>query len=183
MGKIFVLFVVLFLGLLGCGNSTGSSTDLNTVYLAVSPSSSRLEADVLTGNSCTNGGGTYTTESIPITITSTAYSTALVKSPVTINNIKVSYSKYNTNSTAPTLLDQYDTGLTINPDEVKTFNVNVATDKLKLDLVQTYNFNLCSLDYWEYYATITFSGVEDYTKKSFSFSTIVKVAFADRNNL
>lgn len=183
MKKLFLLCLSLSFGWSGCGGSTGSTTDLTTVYLTATPTSSRLEADVLTDNSCTSGGGTYTTETIPVTVTSTAYTNATVKSPVKINNITISYSKYGVGSAAPALPLQYDTGATINPGESKVFNVNVATDKLKLDLVQNYGFSLCSLDYWEYYVTITFSGIENFTDKPVSFSTDVKVAFADRNNI
>ena len=183
MKKLLFLCVVVSIGLFGCGGTSGSTTSLATVYLTASPTTDRLEADVLTGNSCTTGGGTYITETIPIAVTSTAYPNATSKSPVTISDVKISYSKYDPLSAAPAIPVQYDTGLTINPGETKTFSVKVATDKLKLDLVNNYGFNLCSLDYWEYYATITFSGVENFTEKTVSFSTVVKVAFADRNNI
>ncbi len=183
MKKLLLICMSLSFGWLGCGGTSGTTTDLSTVYLTASPGSSRLEADVLTGNSCTTGGGTYTTETIPIDITSTPYTTATVKSPVTINKITISYSKYDPNSAAPALPDQYDSGVTINPGTKQTINVNVAPDKLKLDLVDTHGFSLCSKDYWEYYVKITFSGVEDFTNKSVSISTQVKVAFADRNNI
>jgi hypothetical protein len=157
--------------------------NLTTVYLTVSPLSDRLEADVLTNNSCTSGGGTFTTQTIPITVTSKAYPNAVTQSPVTINKIQISYSAYDQNSLAPTLPIQFDTGKTITPGASATFDVKVAPDKLLLDLVQVYGFNLCSLDYWEYYATITFSGVEDFSNEPVSISTTVKVAFADRNNI
>ena len=182
MKKILLLCVLLNLAMSGCGGSSGSTTELRTVYLTSTPSSDRLEADVLTGNSCSTGtGGTYTTETIPINVTSTSYTNSDKKSPVTINSIAISYSKYVPSSSVPALPTQYDSGVTINPDETKTFAVKVAPDKLKLDMVNLYGFNLCSSDYWEYFATITFNGVENYGGKSVSFSTVVKVAFADRN--
>jgi hypothetical protein len=182
MKKTFLLVAMVILAMSGCGSPSGSTTDLKSVYLTISPSSDRLETDVLTGNSCAAGtSGTYTTATLPIVITSTAYPNSTTKSSVTINSVTISYSKYGTSSTAPALPVQYDTGGTISAGGSKTFNVKVATDKLKLDLVNTYGFNLCSLDYWEYYATITFNGVEDIGGKSFSLSTVVKVAFADRN--
>ena len=180
MNKLLLLSVILSLGMCGCGGTSGATTDLNTVILTVTPSSfTRLEADVLTGNSCPLVDGTYTTETIPITVTSTPYPNAVDKSPVTISSIAISYSKYEDAPSIPPV--QYDTGLVINPGALKTFDVNVATDKLKFDLVDKYGLNLCSSDYWEYYVTITFNGVEDHTGKSFSFSTVVKVAFADRS--
>ena len=181
--NLIYISMALSIGLSGCGSSMGSTTDLTTVYLTATPSTDRLEADVLTGNSCSTGGGTYTTQTIPIIVTSTAYANATTKSPVTINSIAISYSKYGASSTAYPLPTQYDTGATINPGDSKTFNVKVAPDKLMLDMVDTYGFSLCSLDYWEYYATVAFSGVENFTGKSVLFNTVVKVAFADRNNI
>lgn len=177
------LLLITVVIIAGCGGSSGSTTDLNTAYLTVSPTSNRLEADVLTGNSCTTFGGAFETESIPITVTSTPYANATVKSPITINSIMISYSKYDINSAAPALPIQYDTGFTINPGTSLPINVNVAPDKLKFDMVDSYGFNLCSADYWEYDVTITFIGVENFTGKSFSISTKVKVAFADRENV
>lgn len=181
--KKILLLAALCLGMAGCGGSSGSTETLETVYLTVSPVSDRLEADVLVGNSCTTGGGTFTTQTIPIAVTSKSYENATRKSPVTINGISISYEKYSQASTAPALPVQYDTGMTINPDSTVTFNVKVAPDQLSLKLVNDLGFNLCSADYWEYYATITFNGVEDYSGKSVSFSTKVKVAFADRDNI
>lgn len=181
--KKILLLAALCLGMSGCGGGSGSTETLETVYLNLSPVSDRLEADILDGNSCTTGGGTFITQTIPIDVTSTAYSNAINKSPVTINSISISYRKYDPTSTAPVLPTQYDTGKTIAPNSTVTFDVKVAPDKLKFDLVDKFGFNLCSADYWEYYATITFNGVEDYTGKSFSKFTEVKVAFADRDNL
>lgn len=183
MKKLFFACVAISICFAGCGGSSGSTKELTTVYLTVTPNSDRLEADVLTGNSCSTGGGLYLTESIPVTITSTAYTNATAKSPVTISGVQISYSKYDPKSAAPPLPLQNDTGATINPGESVIFTVKVAPDKLKLDLVNNYGFSLCSLDYWEYYATITFSGVENFTNKPVSLSTVVKVAFADRNNI
>lgn len=182
MKKLLLLCALISLAMLGCGSPSGSTTDLKTVYLTISPSSDRLETDVLNGNSCTTGtSGTFTTETIPIMLTSTAYPNSTIKSPVTINSISISYSKYGSSLSVPTLPVQYDTGGIVDAGGSKTFNVKVAPDKLKSDLVTTYGFNLCSSDYWEYYATITFTGVEDIGDKSFTLSTVVKVAFADRN--
>lgn len=181
--KNLLLLAALCLGMAGCGGGSGSTESLSTVFLTVSPVSDRLEADVLDGNSCTTGGGTFVTQTIPIAVTSTPYPNAINKSPVTIKSISISYRKYDPTSTAPALPTQYDTGKTIAPNTTVTFDVKVAPDKLKLDLVNKFGFILCSADYWEYYATITFSGVEDNTDKSVSFSTEVKVAFADRDNL
>lgn len=179
-----LLLAALCLGIAGCGGGSGSTETLETVYLTVSPVSDRLEADVLVGNSCTTGGGgTFTTQTIPIAVTSKSYANATRKSPVTINGITISYEKYSQASTVPVLPVQYDTGMTINPDSTVTFNVKVAPDQLSFNLVDKLGFNLCSADYWEYYASITFNGVEDYSGKSVSFSTKVKVAFADRDNI
>ncbi|MDD2898461.1 MAG: hypothetical protein PHI31_07085 [Desulfuromonadaceae bacterium] len=183
MKRVSLLLAFVCLAILGCGSPTGSTIELQTVSLSVAPGSDRLEADVLIGNSCTTGGGTYTTQTIPIVVTSTPYANASIKSPVTISKITISYSKYDPTSAAPVLPNQYDTGGTIYPGVPKTFDVKVAPDKLLLDLVNTYGLTLCSLDYWEYYVTITFDGVEDIGGKSVTFSTKVKVAFADRNNV
>lgn len=179
MKKLLLLCVSLCLVVAGCG---GSSSGGKTVYLTVTPESDRLEADVVTDNSCTTGGGTFKTESIPIKLTSTAYSNANTKSSVTIDKVEISYKKYDPSSLAPELPTQYDTGMTILAGSTVTSNVKVAADKMKLDLVMNNGFNLCSADYWQYYATITFSGKEDYTNTPLSISTVVMVAFADRNN-
>lgn len=183
MRNLLLLAAFFCLGTSGCGGGSGSTESLATVFLTVSPVSDRLEADVLDGNSCTTGGGTFITQTIPIAVKSTSYPNAINKFPVTIKSISISYKKYDPASTAPALPTQYDTGKTINPDTTVTFDVKVAPDKLKLDLVDKYGFILCSADYWEYYATITFNGSEDNTDKPFSFSTEVKVAFADRDNV
>jgi hypothetical protein len=182
MKKYLLLLAIVCFPIVGCGSPSGSTTDLATVYLIASPLSDRLEADVVTGNSCTTGGGTFATQTIPVSVTSTPYPNAINKSSVTINRIMISYAPYDLTSAAPLIPVQYDTGGTIFPGVARTFDVKVAPDKLLIDLVNIYGLNLCSLDYWEYYVTITFNGVEDFGGKPVTFSTTVKVAFADRNN-
>lgn len=182
MKKLLLLSLILCLAVSGCGGAGGSTTELNTVSLVTSPSSDRLEADMLNSNSCTAGGGTFVTETIPVTVTSTAYPNAIKPSPVTIDSIKISYIGYNEAGISHPLPIQFDTGNTINPGEAKVFNVKIAPDSLKINMVNNMGFGICSLDYWEYYAVITFSGTENFTNKSVSFTEKVKVAFADRNN-
>jgi hypothetical protein len=152
------------------------------VYLTATPLTSRLEADVLTANTCTAGisaDGTFTTQTVSINITSTKYPNAIVGSPVTINSIVISYIPYNSAASNHPLPTLYDTGGTIAAGTTKTFTVNVAPDMLKINMVNNMGFQLCSMDYWEYYADITFNGVENNSNKSFRFTQTVKVAFAD----
>jgi hypothetical protein len=114
-------------------------------------------------------------------VTSTAYKNTTVASPVTIDSVTISYKPYNTAASTHPLPTQYDTGGTILPGTTKTFDVKVAPDSLKEIMVVNMGFQLCSADYWEYYADITFSGRENNPpNKSVSFTQTVKVAFADR---
>ena len=167
-----------------CGNVSGSTTLLETVMVTSMAKLDSLETDILKGNTCTgtvSSGGTYITDTIPVDIISKSYDNATRKSLVTINSIKISYSKYNTSTSIPLLPDQFDSGVTVLPDTTVTLNVKVAPDSLKLYLVNTLNFNLCTVDYWEYYATITFDAVESYSNRKADIKpVIVKVAFADR---
>lgn len=183
MKKLILLCAVINCAMFGCGGAGGSTTStLQTVYLTSSPNTDRLEADVRTGNSCTTGGGSYLSESVGISVTSTAYPNTVTPSPITIQSISISYQGYNADAIAHPLPVQYDTGGTVLPGTT-VFNVKVAPDILKYDMVMNRGFSLCSADYWEYYAVITFSGIENFSNKSFTFSEKVKVAFADRNNL
>lgn len=183
MMKVFNVFLccVALFSLSGCGGGGGSTTDLNTVSLSVRPTSNRLESDVSTGNVCSatgvSSGGTLSTDTINVDVTSTAYPNALKPSPVTIQRIQISYVP--AISGVPVIPTYYDTGFVIPPNTTLSAQVHV-TDKLKLDLLNSFGFQLCSSNYYEYNVTITFEGVEDYTNKSVSFSTQVKVAFADR---
>lgn len=184
MKRILLLGALLSCSMFGCGaGAGGSSSSLESVYLTSSPVTDRLEADILTGNSCTTGGGSYATETVGITVSSTAYPNTITPSPVTIQQISISYSPYTDVAKTHPIPVQYDTGGTILPGSTTTFNVKVAPDNLKYYLVNTSGFQTCSADYWEYYAVITFSGIENFSKKSVSFTQTVKVAFADRNNI
>jgi len=186
MKKMMSVSAVVLLIMSGCGGGGGSTSDLATVSLSVTAVLDRLEADMVTSNTCTSGsssGGTFSTETIPIAVTSTKYNNVTNPSPVTIQQISISYQPYNTTAALHPLPAQYDTGKTVSPGSTVQFDVKVAPDSLKILMYDNGNgFQLCSLDYWEYYALITFSGEEDYTKKKVSFSQTVKVAFADRVN-
>lgn len=178
---LLILSLVMSCSMIGCGGGGGSTANLNTVSLSVSPASNRLEADVSTGNTCSatgvSSGGTLSTDTISVDVTSTAYPNTLKPSPVTIQRIIISYAP--AISGVPAIPVYYDTGFVIPPNTTATAQVHV-TDKLKLDLLNSFGFQLCSSNYFEYNVTITFEGVEDFTNKSVSFSTQVKVAFADR---
>lgn len=184
MRRLMCLCAVVLSIMSGCGGGGGSTSDLATVSLSVTAVSDRLEADMVTANTCTAGsssGGTFSTETIPIAVTSTKYNNVTNPSPVTIQGISISYQPYNTAAALHPLPVQYDTGKVILPGVTEQFDVKVAPDSLKILMYDNGNgFQLCSLDYWEYYALITFSGEENYTKKKVSFSQTVKVAFADR---
>lgn len=182
MCRVFFVTVILagLMLLYGCGSGSGSTTVLNTVSLSVQPQTNRLESDVLTGNKCTSSvssGGTYSTDTISVDVVSTAAANALKPSPVTIQRVTLAFTP--AISSAPVIATYYDTGFVVPPNGTTTALVHI-TDKLKYDLVNSYGFQPCSADYFEYNVTMTFEGVEDYSNQSVSFSTQVKVAFADR---
>lgn len=175
-----------FLLLSSCGGSLGGGLgEFKTVTVSASAKTPRLEADVLTGNTCAatvSTGGTYVTESVDVDIKSTVYPKLTGQAlSVSIDGVTISYMP--ANSATPALADQFITtlGTTVTPGGSATIPVPVAKDIVKLSLVNEKNLQLCSTAYYEYYVTITFDALEIGSGTRKKISTSLNVAFADRS--
>jgi ribosomal protein L31 len=190
MRKKIIIFKALatchaFLLLSSCGGSLGGGVEeFKTVMVSATAKTSRLESDVLTGNTCGatgSTGGTYATDNVDVDIKSTLYPKLTGQAlSVRIDRVTISYTPANTSS--PALPDQFLTlSDTVTPGGTLTLPVPVAKDILKLSLVNDKNLQLCSTAYYEYYVTITFDALEIGSSTSKRISTSLNVAFADRS--
>lgn len=182
---VFSLFIVL--SACGGGDISGGTTEFDTVMLSAQTSTVRLESDVLTGNTCTDGNsidGVFSTDSVNVNVTSKIYPKFTgTASPVAIDSYTVQFMP--ANSTSPQLPDLNGSimGTTVSAGGSISIPVAVATDIMKYNiLVLEKNLLPCSATMYEYFVKITFNAVETFGGKRGSFSTSFNIAFADRNN-
>ncbi|ACM21408.1 lipoprotein, putative [Geotalea daltonii FRC-32] len=185
MGIQSVVFLSFLFLLSSCGsqNAGGGAGEFTTVTMTAQPQTVRLESDVITGNTCptsATSGGAYETDSVDVDVAATPYRNLTMSPlPVRIDTVTVSYTPKN--AVSPAILAQpYPVGIVITSGTA-LIPVPVAPEILKSKLVSDYNLQPCSGTLYEYYVTITFSGVEiGGTGTRQEFSTNMSVAFADR---
>lgn len=175
-----------------CGSESpgGGTTEFKTTSISASPSTTRIESDLSTGNTCTNGastGGTFVTDSIDVSVKSTLYTGATSGLPVAIDSYTVEFVPNATLSTSPppTLSKITGTliGQSVQPGGTLSIPVAVAPEALKLTLVNNGTIPLCSGTVYAYYALISFNSVEVGTGTRNTIGPIsLDLVFADRTN-
>lgn len=182
--SLLILTLPCMLSSCGSQSAGGGTGEFTTVMMTAQPSTIRLESDVVTGNTCptsATSGGTFLTDNVDVDLTSTAYSNVnIAPLPVRVTSVNVTYTPKN--SVSPALPAQpYPLGVIVNSGAKATVPIAIAPEILKQKLVTDYNLQLCSSSLYEYYVTLTFTGVEiGGTGTSHQFTTNLDVAFADR---
>jgi hypothetical protein len=186
-----ILICSIGLTVASCGSDEsagGNVTEFTTSYASASASTTRLEADLITGNTCTAPvtPGTLLTETVDFTIstTSTVKATsvpAVTPLPISITGYTVTYTPKNAGIPAlsPT------TGVTtviINPSASATISVPISTDLQKLNLISANPSLPCSLNIYQYDVSVSFNAVEVGISGSKTITAALVLAIADRNN-
>lgn len=169
-----------------CGSQSagGGTGEFTTVMMTAQPAIPRLESDVLSGNTCptsATSGGTYSTDFVDVDLKSTAYQgISVTPLPVRVSAVTVTYTPKS--PVSPAIPAQpWPLGAIVNSGSTTTVSIPVAPEILKTKLVSDYNLQLCSTSLYEYYVTLTFTGVEiGGTGTAHQFSTNLDIAFADR---
>lgn len=182
---IFSAFVAL--SACGGGDIAGGTTEFDTVMLSAQTATLRLESDVLTGNTCTDGNsadGLYSSDYVNVSVKSTIYPKFTgTASPVAIDSYTVEFMPVNTVSPQLPSKTFSTMGTTVSAGGTVTIPVAVATEDMKYNtLVLQKNLLPCSGTIYEYYVKVTFNAVETFGGKRGSVSASLNVAFADRNN-
>ncbi|HBA89985.1 MAG TPA: hypothetical protein DCZ75_18915 [Geobacter sp.] len=159
--------------------------EFTTVTASAVASTTRLESDVLTDNTCSAGvstGGTFSTDTVDIDFTSTSlFPNAL---NLVVSRITIQYTPVNP-ATTPPLPDYFiSTSQVVAPGSTVTIPVVVVPDNYKFALVSrsTQNLNVCSADYFEYYVNVLFTVSEPGGNgKSRDVPAKLNVAIADRS--
>lgn len=168
----------------GGGDLGAGIGEFTTVKAKAVSATDRLESDVLTANTCStsgSAGGTFSTDNVDVTVTSTALFTNALD--LNVSQITIQYIPVNA-ATTPPLPDYFiPTSRTIGPNSSQVFSIPVMPDSYKLNLVDrtTQNLNLCSTDIFEYYVRVVFQisepGGNGTTR---DVTTTLRVAVADR---
>ena len=174
-----------------CGSDEsagGNVTEFTTSYASASAATTRLEADLITGNTCTATGtpGTIVTESVDFTVTttSTVKSTsvpAVTPLPISITGYTVSYVPKNAG--VPALAPS--TGTTtviITPSGSATISVPIITDLQKVNFISANPSLPCSLNIYQYDVSVIFNAAEVGISGSKTITANLVLAVADRNN-
>jgi hypothetical protein len=181
-----VLLLCLFIPVLSSCGGGGGVAEFKTVSVSAQPSTTLLESNVITGNTCSStgsSGGTFVTDLVPVAITSTVYPNFTgTASPVEIDSCTITYTPANSLSPALPAQNVSSIGATISAGGTYTFQVPVALDVLKLSLVTNYNLQPCSVTMYSYYVTITFNALEVNTGTRQAIAATLNVDFADRAN-
>lgn len=179
MNKLLLLCVALSCSMFGCGGgASGSTATLERMYLTWSPSVSRIESDIVTGNTCSPvTSGNIVTDKISLTVISTAYPNSIAPSNITIQSSSIIYKPINTLASAHPLQNQPGATITLLPG-TNTFDIAIAPRDLKVQMLNS-GFPTCTTDTWNYWAEITFSGVEDLSGRTFTQKVVVEVSFGD----
>jgi len=188
IAKILLLASICLM-LFSCGSQEsagGGVTEFKTSRLSATAATTRLEADLITGNTCSatgsSTGGTINTELVDFTITATSTATTSPTLPVAITGYTVTFVPKNAGIPALTPL----TGTTsqiINPSGTATISVPITTDLQKINLIGANTSLPCSLNIYQYDVFVNFSAVEVGTDGSDSVTASLVMAIADRNNL
>lgn len=172
---------LLLLSSCGSDNAGGGSGEFTTVIMSANTKTDRLEADVITGNVCPATNGTVKTETVDVDVISKLYpNVAIPALPVRVYSYTVSYTPRT--PVSPAIPAQsFASGAVIDPGTKTTIPIPVATDDMKILLINQFGLQPCSLMTFDYHVTITFNGTEiGGSGSSQSFYTNMDVAFADR---
>jgi hypothetical protein len=164
--------------LTSCGGSPGGgAADFSTVTVVATAGSagspvSRLESDVVTGNTCTAGVssvGNVVTDFETFTITSTAF-TGVTGRPVALDSYTIHFIPNNAASTSPPPilpdLPSTSLGAIVQPGSSLTLSIAVVPNAMKVNLLNQFAFPLCSSTVWVYYAVVNFTAIENDTTVS-----------------
>jgi len=184
---LFFCGLSMVAALTSCGEEDlgGGIGEFTTVRASATALTNRLEADLITGNTCSTAGstgGTFLTESVDVEFTSTElFSTGALD--LVISSITVQYTPVNP-ATTPDLPDYFiATTETVGPGDAVTIPVAVMTDSYKQDLFlrPTQNLTACSGVIYKYYVDVIFEVSEPGGNgKTRNVSTRLNVEIADR---
>lgn len=158
-----VLTVVLLFAISGCGSTGGGSTSYfedGTVTYSVTPINSVLSSTV--GTSPTSADSNIVT----LTASNTPYLNASRKSPYTVTNITIIYTKIDD---ASFVLKEFATTTPMPSGGTVSIPVTIATSTIK-DALLARGFS--SGISWNFYVTASFTVVEDFSNKSVSYNNI-----------
>ena len=173
--------------LAACGGGEGlgvNVTQFKTSRATAGSSTPRLEADLITGNTCTAGvpaEGTLTTESISFTVSTVASTSNPL--PISITGYTVSFTPKNSGTPAMGDITSSYSVANITPGQSVTIPVSVITDVRKLEMITADSTLPCSLTIYQYDVTVKFHAAE--VGSGDSSKDIVAgmvLAVADRNN-
>lgn len=187
--KIFAKIICLcaismLLSSCGMDNSVGGVTQFKTSSASATASTTRLEADLITGNTCTDPvtPGTIVTETVNFTINTTSSVSGTAKPlPIKITGWTVSYVPKNAGIPALDPLTA-PASIIINPSGSATIAVPVTTDLQKVNLIIANPSLPCSLNIYQYDVLVTFDAVEVGMEGSKTITASLVMAMADRNN-
>ncbi len=152
--------IVAVLSSCGAGDLGGGVGEFTTVNATATALTSRLESDIVQGNTCSDSvstGGTVVTDNVDVAFASKALYTNGALDLV-ISRITVHYTPANP-ATTPPIPDSYvNISQTVQPGDTPTIPVAVLTDAQKIALMQrtTLPMTLCSSSVFEYYVDIVF---------------------------
>jgi hypothetical protein len=189
--KIFVKIILVssisvLIASCGTDSSVGGVTEFKTSYATASASTTRLEADLITGNTCSvtgSTGGTIETESVDITIKATSSTKGSVASlPIEIMGWTVTFVPKNAGiPELPPLSATTSTYIT--PSSSVSIPVAITTDLQKLNLIIANPSLPCSLNLYQYDVYVRFTAREvGSTEGSKLINASLVMALADRNN-
>jgi len=182
-----LLIVAIMASVTGCGSGSdlgGGVSEFKTVIATAVPSTPRLEADLITGNACTDAGstgGTVESESIEFTISSRAVSSPAL--PVSVTGYTVSYVPKNAVTPPLNSITSNFGPIVVNPGSSATITVPVITFTQKIDIIAADTSFPCSLTSHQYDVTVSFNAAElgaDDSGKSINGRTVMSIA--DMNN-
>ena len=188
---VIILSALLSMAALtSCGTDEslgGNVTEFTTSYATAQSSQARLEANLITGNTCTGGvsaGGTVETENVnfSVNVVSTTKG-SVVPLPLAITGYTVSFAAKNVGAPAiADLTSDYNTIIT--PGSSASIPVAVVTDKLKIELLTADPGLACSLSIYQYDVTVKFHAAEVGSTKpeNKTIAAGMVVAIADRAN-
>jgi hypothetical protein len=183
---LFSVGVIVAFTLASCGEGSlgGGTGEFQTVLVSAQTATTRLESDVLTGNTCSatgSTGGQFSTDSVDVKVTSDLYPRQTTGLNVAIDKVTVHFDPASTASPQLADFSISTIGTTIAPGSNVTISVPVAPEIFKSKLVNEKGLQLCSNALFEYFVTITFEGVELGTGARKGVTTSLNVAFADRS--
>lgn len=186
-----VMAVYAMVLLTSCGSDSpgGGTSEFKTVSISASASTTRLESDLVTDNTCTSNvssGGKFSTDSVEVKVSSTLYPGVSSSLPVAIDSYTIDFIPNPSMSTGtpPALsrLSGSSIGQSVSAGGSLTIPLAVVTEAMKSNMVNNGTMGLCSATAYAYYAMITFQGIEVGTGTRNNIGPIsLDVVIADRS--